>query len=163
MKPAPIPADDAARVADLRALKVLDTPREQRFDRITDLTADVFGAKMCFINLVDADRQWFKSTCGLDGVSETPREPGFCAHAIFEPDAMVVPDATKDPRFADNPFVTGDFGLRFYAGAVLRGPAGKPIGTLCLVDTTPREFGARQTDQLKKFAALAQAELLRDP
>jgi GAF domain-containing protein len=162
MKPAPIPPDGGARVADLHALNILDTKREERFDRLTDLTADVFGAKMCFINMVDARRQWFKSTCGLQGVDETLREPGFCAHAIFEPDVMVVPDATKDQRFADNPFVTGDFGLRFYAGAVLKGPAGKPVGTLCLVDTSPREFSPKQAGQLKKFAALVQAELLRN-
>lgn len=163
MKSAPIPADDAERVADLKALNILDTPREARFDRITDLAADVFGVRMCFVNLIDADRQWFKSTCGLQGVDETPREPGFCAHAIFEPQTMVVPDATKDERFADNPFVTGDFGLRFYAGEVLRGPAGKPVGTLCLVDTEPHAFDARQVALLKKFAALAQAELMRSP
>jgi GAF domain-containing protein len=98
----------------------------------------------------------------LHGVEETPREPGFCAHAIFEPEVMIVPDATKDSRFSDNPFVTGDFALRFYAGTVLKGPAGKPVGTLCLVDTTPRDFSSRQADQLKKFAALVQAELLRN-
>ena len=162
MKPASIPADDAARVADLHALNILDTKREARFDRITELAADVFDVKMCFINLVDAKRQWFKSTCGLQGVDETSRELGFCAHAIFEPDVMIVPDATKDSRFSDNPFVTGDFGLRFYAGTVLHGPAGKPIGTLCLVDTAPKEFAARQAAQLKKFGALVQAELLRE-
>jgi GAF domain-containing protein len=161
MKPAPIPVDDGERVADLHALNILDTKREERFDRITDLVADVFGVKMCFINMVDARRQWFKSTCGLQGVDETSRELGFCAHAIFEPEVMIVPDATKDSRFSDNPFVTGEFGLRFYAGSVLRGPAGKPVGTLCLVDTTAREFSSRQADQLKKFAALVQAELLR--
>lgn len=163
MKAAPIPPDDAERVADLHALKILDTKREQRFDRITDLAADVFGVKMCFVNLVDAGRQWFKSTCGLQGVDETSRELGFCSHAIFEPDVMIVRDATQDARFSDNPFVTGDFGLRFYAGAVLHGPAGKPIGTLCLVDTAPRDFEARQAGQLKKFGALVQAELLRNP
>ena len=162
MQTAPMPADDAERVADLKALDILDTPREERFDRITDLAADVFGMRMCFVTLVDSDRQWFKSTCGLEGVDETPREPGFCAHAILDPDAMVVPDATKDPRFADNPFVTGDFGLRFYAGTALRGPAGKAVGALCLVDTEPHDFGARQVAQLKKFANLAQAELLRN-
>jgi GAF domain-containing protein len=162
MKAAPIPPDDAERVADLHALKILDTKREQRFDRITDLAADVFGVKMCFVNLVDAGRQWFKSTCGLQGVDETSRELGFCSHAIFEPDVMIVRDATKDARFSDNPFVTGDFGLRFYAGTVLHGPAGKPIGTLCLVDTAPRNFEARQAGQLKKFGALVQAELLRN-
>ena len=161
MKPAPIPADDAERVADLHALNILDTEREERFDRITELAADVFDVKMCFVNLVDAKRQWFKSTCGLAGVDETSRELGFCAHAIFEPDVMIVRDATKDSRFSDNPFVTGDFGLRFYAGTVLHGPAGKPIGTLCLVDSVPKEFAARQANQLKKFGALVQAELLR--
>ena len=162
MKPAPIPADDAARVADLHALNILDTKREERFDRITDLAADVFDVKLCFVNLVDAKRQWFKSCSGLEGVDETSRELGFCAHAIFEPDVMIVPDATKDSRFSDNPFVTGDFGLRFYAGTVLHGPAGKPIGTLCLVDMQPREFASKQANQLKKFGALVQAELLRD-
>ena len=162
MKAAPIPADDAERVADLRALTLLDTKREERVDHSTELAADVFGVKMCFVNLVDANRQWFKSTCGLQGVDETSRELGFCSHAIFEPDVMVVPDATKDGRFSDNPFVTGDFGLRFYAGTVLRGPAGKPVGTLCLVDTETREFDSRKSVQLKKFAALVQAELLRD-
>jgi len=125
------------------------------------IPADVFGVKMSFVTLVDSNRQWFKSTCGLEDVDETPREPGFCAHAIFAPDAMIVPDATKDPRFADNPFVTGEFGLRFYAGTALRGPAGKPAGALCLVDTEPHDFGTRQITRLKKFANLVQAELLR--
>ncbi len=161
MKLAPVLSDDADRVADLKALNILDTPREPRFDRLTALAADVFDVPMAFVNLVDADRQWFKSTCGLDGVSDTPRDVGFCSHAIHEPDAMIIPDASRDERFADNPFVTGDFHLRFYAGVPIRGPRGKAVGTLCLVDTKPREFSAKQLGQLKKMAAIVEAEAQR--
>ena len=161
MKLAPVLADDADRVAELRSLNILDTPREPRFDRLTQLASDVFDMPMVFVNLVDADRQWFKSTCGLDGVTDTPRESGFCAHAIHETDMMLVPDASKDERFADNPFVAGDFHLRFYAGVPIRGPKGKGIGSFCLVDTKPREFSAKQIGQLKKFAAIVEAEIQR--
>jgi len=161
MKLAPVLPDDAERVADLKALNILDTPREPRFDRLTELAADVFEVPMAFVNLVDADRQWFKSTCGLSGVDTTPRDVGFCSHAIHEPEAMVVPDASKDARFADNPFVAGDFHLRFYAGVPIRGHKGKAIGTLCLVDTKPRELSARQLGQLKKMAAIVEAEARR--
>jgi hypothetical protein len=107
MKLAPVLADEAERLADLKALNILDTPREPRFDRLTDRAADVLDMPMLFVNLVEAERQWFKSTCGLDGVSDTPRDVGFCSHAIHEPELMLVPDASKDERFADNPFVTG--------------------------------------------------------
>ena len=161
MKLAPVLADEAERLADLKDLNILDTPREPRFDRLTELAADVLDMPMVFVNLVDADRQWFKSTCGLSGVETTPRDVGFCAHAIHEPDLMLVPDASKDERFADNPFVTGDFHLRFYAGVPIRGRKGKAIGTLCLVDSRPRELSERQLGQLKKLAALVEAEVLR--
>jgi GAF domain-containing protein len=161
MKLAPVLADDADRVAELRSLNILDTPREPRFDRLTQLASDVFDMPMVFVNLVDADRQWFKSTCGLDGVTDTPRDSGFCAHAIHEPDMMLIPDASKDERFADNPFVTGDFHLRFYAGVPIRGPKGKGIGSFCLVDAKPREFSSKQIGQLKKFAAIVEAEIQR--
>jgi anti-sigma factor ChrR (cupin superfamily) len=165
MKPAPIPADDAVRVADLRALNILDTPREARFDRITDLAADVFGAKMCFINLVDADRQWFKSTCGLDGVSDTQREPGFCADAIFEPDAMVVPDATKDARFADNPFVTGEYVLgtmeaerrRDFEARLQREPALRAIVARWEAVLAGLEDGAQHPPPAELWSRLARA------
>lgn len=159
MKLAPVLADEADRLADLRSLGVLDTPREPRLDRLTALAADVFDVPMVFVNLVDADRQWFKSTCGLDGVDVTPRDTGFCSHAIHEPEILLIPDASKDKRFADNPFVTGDFHLRFYAGVPIRGPKGKGIGSFCLVDTKPRELSTRQIGQLKKFAAIVEAEL----
>jgi len=158
MKLAPIPADEPDRLAELNALGILDTPREPRFDRITELIADVFDVPMVFLTMVDGDRQWFKSTFGT-GVEATPRSVGFCAHAICEPDAMVVPNAAEDPRFADNPFVAGDFHLCFYAGAPLHGPGGKSIGALSLVDTEPHEFSAKQVGRLKKFAALVEAEI----
>jgi GAF domain-containing protein len=94
-------------------------------------------------------------------ILDTPRDVGFCAHAILEPEAMVIPNAAEDPRFADNPFVTGDFRLRFYAGVPLRVPQGKAIGALCLVDTQPHEFSAMQLGRLKKFSALVEAEMQR--
>ena len=159
MKPAPIPSDESDRLADLEALNILDTPREPRFDRITELVADVFEVPMVFLTLVNGDRQWFKSTYGID-VDATPRDVGFCAHAMLEPQPMVVQNATKDGRFSDNPFVTGEFHLRFYAGVPLHGPKGKGIGALALVDTEPREFSPKQLKRLEKFAAIVQSEIV---
>jgi len=161
MKTAPIPTDESERLAELRALAILDTPREARFDRITDLVADIFQVPMVFLTIVDGDRQWFKSTYGTN-VETTPRAVGFCAHAMLEPRGMVVSDATKDGRFADNPFVTGDFHLRFYAGAPIHTPTGTAIGALSLVDTQPRNFTAKQLGQLEKFAAIIDSELSRE-
>jgi GAF domain-containing protein len=160
MKTAPIPADESVRLAELRALKILDTPREPRFDRITDLVADIFQVPMVFLTLVDRDRQWFKSTFGAR-IDNTPRDVGFCAHAMLEPGGIVVTDATRDGRFADNPFVTGECHLRFYAGAPLHGPTGKAIGALCVVDIQPRVFSSKQLRQLEKFAAIVEGELAR--
>jgi len=161
MKTAPILGNEDARMADVHAANILNTPREERFDRLADLAKEIFGVNMALITIVDSERQWFKSACGLDEVTETPRDVGFCAHAIFEPEGMVIPDATKDPRFADNPFVTGAFGLRFYAGVPLRGPSGQGIGAFCLVDQQPHEFGPHQLSILKKLAALVQTEVER--
>jgi GAF domain-containing protein len=160
MKFAPIPDDESDRIADLKALNILDTAREPRFDNLTELVADVFEVPMVFLTMVDSDRQWYKSTCGID-IESTPRNVSFCAHAIVEPEAMVVPNAAEDPRFADNPFVAGDFHLRFYAGVPLHGPNGKAIGALGLVDKKPREFPAKQVGRLKKFAALMETEMCR--
>jgi len=160
MKFAPIPDDEAERIADLKALNILDTPRERRFDNLTELVADVFEVPMVFLTMVDTDRQWYKSTSGID-VESTPRNVSFCAHAIVEPEAMVVPNAAEDSRFADNPFVTGDFHLRFYAGVPLHGRNGKAIGALGLVDREPRDFSPKQVGQLKKFGALLENEIQR--
>jgi GAF domain-containing protein len=159
MKLAPVPDDEAERIVDLQTLGLLDTPPEPRFDRLAEVVADVFEVPRVFVTLVDTDRMWFKSTFGLSGIDQTPRDVGFCSQAILEPEALVVEDATRDDRFADNPFVTGDFALRFYAGVPVHGPNGKAVGALGIVDTAPREFSARQLGLLRKFAALVETQL----
>jgi GAF domain-containing protein len=159
VKVAEIPTDETERMADLLALGQLDTPREPRFDLLAEAIGEVFDVPRVFVTLVDHDRMWFKSTFGLAGIDGAPRDVGFCSHAINEPTALVIPDATADERFADNPFVTGDFNLRFYAGVPVHGPTGRAVGALGLVDTRPREFSARQLSLLRRFAAVVEAQL----
>ena len=113
------------RLADLRSLQILDTAPEERFDRITRLMSRMFRVPMAFVSLVDSDRQWFKSSCGLK-VLETPRAVSFCGHAILSDEMMVVEDALADERFRDNPIVTGPPRIRFYAGAAAGGAWGAP-------------------------------------
>jgi len=133
-------AHETARVAALESLDVLDTGAESNYDELTRRAAELFGAPMALISLVDTDRQWFKSRVGLRA-TETPREHAFCAHAIDRPEeVMVVNDASVDQRFAHNPLVTGDPNIRFYAGAPLITSSGEAIGTLCVLDTRPREI-----------------------
>ncbi|WP_310539602.1 GAF domain-containing protein, partial [Phenylobacterium sp.] len=134
-----IELSEAARLCALDDYQVLDSAPEPAFDRLTALAADLFQAPIALVSLVDAERQWFKSRHGLDAV-ETPRSQAFCAHALpLAPGAtLVVEDATRDPRFSSNPLVTGDLGIRFYAGAVLTGSDGHNLGTLCVIDTKPR-------------------------
>lgn len=155
---------EADRLAALRAYDILDTEREPAFDGIVDLIARVFDAPIAVVNLIDEQRQWFKAEVGL-GVSETPLETSFCAHALLEQDRMIVPDATTDERFACNPLVTGENGLRFYAGQLLKSAEGLPIGTLCVLDTRVRTDGptALQLETLEVLAAqvMAQLELRR--
>ena len=133
----PYPANEQLRLQALHHYKVLDTPAEPSFDRLTALAAKLFDVPMALISLVDSDRQWFKSCIGMTG-SGGPRETSFCAYAILSPEPLVVPDATRDARFADNPAVLGDPYVRFYAGAPLIAN-GQHIGTLCIIDTVPRE------------------------
>ncbi|GAC1312831.1 MAG: hypothetical protein NVSMB16_09680 [Acidimicrobiales bacterium] len=134
----PVGPDEAHRIADLAAYKILDSPPEEAFDDLTALAAVLVGTPIALMSFVDADRQWFKSTVGLDR-TETPRCDSFCAWAITTPDEIfVVPDAAADPRFADNPLVTGDPKIRFYAGAPFRSHAGRALGTLCVIDREPR-------------------------
>ena len=134
-----MPKDEAQRLAELRSLGLLDSAPEDRFDRITRLAQRLFGVSAAMVTLVDEDRQWFKSRLGIDS-AETPRDVSFCAHAILGPEIMTVPDATKDHRFSDNPFVTGNPGIRFYAGCPIVGPGGATLGTFCIVDQQPREL-----------------------
>ncbi|MNR78011.1 GAF domain protein [compost metagenome] len=139
MMKAPIPDNEDDRLHALRQLLILDTPPEERFDRIASFAAQEFEVPIALITLVDAERQWFKAGVGID-LCETSRDVSFCGHAIMSNATMVVPDATKDQRFSDNPFVLEQPQVRFYAGAPLTLPSGQNVGTLCLIDSTPREI-----------------------
>jgi GAF domain-containing protein len=149
------PPDEDARLAALRALGLLDTAPEREFDDIVEIARALFGVPIAYVSLIDAHRQWFKARAGLDA-SETPREVSFCGHAIHRDEPLVVLDAAEDPRFHDNPLVTGGPQFRFYAGAPLRLPGGHRIGTLCAIAPEPRpEFGARERQLLARLANLA--------
>ena len=154
----PLPEDEDNRLASLRQLSILDTKPEDRFDRITRLAAKMFGVPIALVSLVDQNRQWFKSCYGLDA-TETSREVSFCAHALLDKKVMLVPDALADPRFADNPLVTGEPRIRFYAGYPLTLPNSTRVGTLCLIDVRPREFTERQVDILKDLGSMVEREL----
>ena len=132
-----IPADEDARIEALRSYAILDTPPAPSFDRLTRLAAHLFDVPIALVSLIDSERQWFKSKVGID-VCETSRDVSLCAHAILNSTLFVVPDAAADSRFADNPFVAGEFHLRFYAGAPLRSREGRNLGTLCLIGLEPR-------------------------
>lgn len=154
--------DEIARIEALLALRILDTAPEAIFDRLARLAARAFKAPIALVSLVDADRQWFKACVGL-GVRETGRDVAFCDHAIRQDATLVVPDATLDPRFGDNPLVTGEPHIRFYAGAPLTLPSGERLGTLCVIDQAPRvDFGADDRALLEEMAAsVVEAILMR--
>jgi hypothetical protein len=155
---AALPEDEAGRLQALRALRLLDTPREDRFDRFTRMAAAIFDTPFAFISLVDAERQWFKSCVGIDA-EETPREVSFCAHAILQRDLFVVSDTLLDDRFAENPVVADGPRVRFYAGCPLVLDSGHCIGTLCLADQRPRELSAEQALLLRDLGALVLKEV----
>ncbi len=146
------------RLAAVRELGLLDTPKEERFDRVTRLLMRLFEVPIAFVALIDADRQWFKSCYGLP-VSETPREVSFCGHTILGNETLIIPDAQLDTRFCDNPLVTGEPWIRFYAGQPLRGPRGLKVGTLCVVDQKPRQLDEADHELLRDLAALVEREL----
>jgi signal transduction histidine kinase len=148
---APLPVNETDRLAALYALNVLDSAPEKDFDDIVTLASTVCGVPMSLVSLVDADRQWFKARTGTD-LTETPRDISFCAHAILGKDLLVVPDARQDARFADNPAVADEGGIRFYAGAPLVTTDGFGLGALCVVDSVPRRL---DVDQLQALRALA--------
>jgi diguanylate cyclase (GGDEF)-like protein/PAS domain S-box-containing protein len=153
-----VPIDEEKRLATLRGLNVLDTPPEERFDRLTRLAQRIFDVPIAVITLVDSNRQWFKSCQGLDA-TETPRSISFCGHAILGDEVFVIPDAALDPRFADNPLVAGAPHIRFYAGQPLKANNGSRLGTLCILDIKPRQPSQDDLDVLRDLAALVESEL----
>ncbi len=153
---------EAARLAAVRALALLDTPPEERFDRIVRLACRVLRTPIALIALVDATRVWFKARQGTD-LPEVPRNGSFCHHAVQSDRTLLVRDAARDPRFTTSPLVTGPPGARFYAGQPLHGPQGLPVGTLCVMDRRPRAFRSADVQALRDLAAWAEAELGRGP
>ena len=150
--PAPLHPQERDRLAALMGYDVLDTLPEAAFDDIVFLASVICETPIALISLVDESRQWFKARVGWE-VEETSREMAFCAHAILEPEEiLVVPDALEDPRFATNPMVTEQPGIRFYAGVPLNSPQGLPLGTLCTMDHVPRRL---TVEQARALAALS--------
>jgi two-component system, cell cycle sensor histidine kinase and response regulator CckA len=151
MKAPLLPLDEVVRLKELQNYNLLDTLSEQSLDDLAALAAQICEAPIALVSLVDEHRQWFKSKLGLTA-SETPRDVSFCGHTILQSDLFIVPDATKDDRFADNPLVTGDPQIRFYAGAPLVTPSGSALGALCVMDRTPRQLSETQQDTLRMLA-----------
>lgn len=151
-QPAPPHPQEEERLAELLSLAILDTPPEERYDRLVQLIARICDVPIALVSIVDARRQWFKASVGLDAC-ETGRDEAFCAHAILSPQQLlIVPDALADPRFRDNPLVTGPPHVRFYAGAPIVLSSGLPVGTLCAIDRRPREPWPWQLQSLALLA-----------
>ena len=150
--------NDHERVAALQKYAILDTEPEQAFDDLTLLASVICKTPIALISLVDEDRQWFKSRIGMKS-SETPRDIAFCSVAIEQPDVMIIPDTLEDERFRNNPFVTSEPNIRFYAGAPLINEDGYALGTLCVIDKKPRQFEAEQKEALQALGRLVLAQL----
>jgi phosphoribosyl 1,2-cyclic phosphodiesterase/DNA-binding response OmpR family regulator len=161
-KPAPLPPDEDERLRALQESGLLDTAAEERFDRLTRITAALFDVPVALVSLVDRERQWFKSRTGIDA-TETARESAFCAHAILGDDVLQVPDALQDDRFADNPLVTSEPRVRFYAGAPLMLKNGTHAGTLCVIDHRARNLDDNQLQLLRDLAKLVEREFQTSP
>ena len=155
---APLHSNEAERLQALRSYGILDTAVEPAFDDITRIASYICQTPISVINLIDDGRQWFKSEVGL-GVRETPLDSSLCAHAILEQSFMEIPDTTLDQRFVNNPLVTGDPHLRFYAGALLRTPDGLPLGTVCVLDFQPRRLSAEQRELLSVLARQVMSQM----
>ena len=152
MKSAALPLNEAERIAALHEYDLLDSLPDKDYDDITRIAADICGMPISLISLIDKDRQWFKSRVGMEA-SETPRDVAFCAHAILQPDELfMVSDTTLDDRFADNPLVTGDLNINFYAGVPLVTEGGNALGTLCVIDSKPNDLSKEQKETLKALA-----------
>ncbi|WP_425216059.1 sensor domain-containing diguanylate cyclase [Tumidithrix helvetica] len=152
------PENESLRIDSLRSLNILDTPPEERFDRLTRLAKRLFGVPIALVSLIDVNRQWFKSCQGMEA-TETPRDISFCGHAILGNDILIVPDASLDDRFYDNPLVTGELRIRFYAGVPLVIPNGSKLGTLCLLDRDPRILSEEDLELLRDLGRMAEQEL----
>jgi len=156
---APLPEDELERLRDLRRLEILDTEPESQFDRITRLAAALMGSPISRVSLVDENRQWFKSCFGLDA-RETSRDVSFCAHALALEEPLVILDAAQDHRFYNDPLVTGQPPIRFYAGAPLKRPGGSALGTLCVIDSVPhKKFSRRDSAILTELAGIVSEQL----
>jgi len=156
---APRPDNEEQRLKALRNTGLLETPREERFDRIARIAKRIFDMPIVLITLVDANRQWFLCNYGMGDVSETPRSVSFCAYAILKNEMLLIEDATKDSRFADNPVVTGKPGIRFYAGQPITDQEGFSLGTLCLIDTKPRKMPVEDLIALRDLSKWVEYEI----
>ena len=152
------PKNEQARLNALQSLSILDTASEARFDRLTRLAQRLFKVPIALVSLVDEDRQWFKSCIGLP-VRQTGRDVSFCGHAILGSAPLIVHNALEDKRFFDNPLVTDAPHIRFYAGCPIAISSGERVGTLCIIDTKPRDFSAEDIRTLKDLAEMAEDEL----
>jgi diguanylate cyclase (GGDEF)-like protein len=158
MKTPGTPGNEEQRLATLRSLDILDTDPEERFDRLTRLARRVFDVPIALVSLVDEDRQWFKSRIGMDS-DETRRDISICGHAILGDGPLIINDTLRDDRFIDNPMVTGEPGIRFYAGMPLRHINGAKLGTLCIIDREPRSLDDADLATLRDLAEMAEGEL----
>lgn len=161
MLSAPIPPNEDERLKGVIELGILDTKSEERFDTITKEAVAAFNVPISTITVIDASREWYKSCQGLN-VGEAPREISFCAHAMLSKNLFIVEDTLKDERFRDNPMVTGEPHIRFYAGAALHNKYGVAIGAFCIKDIKPRVMGTEEVALMMSFAARAEAELNRE-
>lgn len=159
MQEAPPYPRETERLATLHSLNLLDTPIQERFERVTRMVCRLLEVPISHFNLLDEDRQHLKSVQGLDAI-DVPMEGAFCTHSIHEQKMLLLPDASQDARFADNPFVTGRFlDIRFYAGCPVRAPNGMPVGTLCAIDTKPRQMSEEQLTLLLDLVTMIETEL----
>jgi diguanylate cyclase (GGDEF)-like protein len=158
------PENEAERLHALKALQILDTPHEERFDRVTRIAKRMFGVSISLVSLIDKDRQWFKSKQGFETTettetTETPRDISFCGHTINQDGLFIVSNATEDERFFDNPLVTDTPYIRFYAGYPLKTRNGLKIGTLCLFDDSPRQMNEEDQQLFKDLGAMIEQEI----
>jgi diguanylate cyclase (GGDEF)-like protein len=159
MPAAEVPPDESLRLESLERIALLDTAAEERFDRLTRLAQRYFRVPWAMLTLVDERRQWHKSSQGENVEQQLPRAISFCAHTILKESPLVVADATDDPRFSDNPMVTGEMHVRFYAGVPLHSLDGHRVGTFCIVDNQRRDLNSEDLRALRDFAACAETEL----